>query len=235
MCFRHIFVAIVAVALINTGGTVSKGNPPKSNVTSKGGVPPVNEKDTGQENLKLATFGGGCFWCTEAVFEMFDGVKDVVAGYAGGFLPDPTYRDICSGLTGHAEVVQVKYDPLKVSYPQLLEAFWQSHDPTTLNRQGSDVGPQYRSIILYHDQKQKKLAEEAIQKLNNAKIFRSPVVTEVAPLTTFYVAEKKHQDFYRANKRMRYCQVVIEPKVKKIRKLFAEQLQSTDNRNSSKN
>ena len=195
----------------------------------------VNEKDTGQENLELATFGGGCFWCTEAVFEMFDGVKDVVAGYAGGFLPDPTYRDICSGLTGHAEVVQVKYDPLKVSYPQLLEAFWQSHDPTTLNRQGSDVGPQYRSIILYHNQKQKKLAEEAIQKLNKAKIFRSPVVTEVAPLTTFYVAEKKHQDFYRANKRMRYCQVVIEPKVKKIRKLFAEQLQSTDNRNSSKN
>ena len=214
--------------------SILKTSGPKSNVTPKGGVPPVNEKDTGQENLELATFGGGCFWCTEAVFEMFDGVKDVVAGYAGGFLPDPTYRDICSGLTGHAEVIQVKYDPLKVSYPQLLEAFWQSHDPTTLNRQGSDVGPQYRSIILYHDQKQKKLAEEAIQKLNKAKIFRSPVVTEVAPLTTFYVAEKKHQDFYRANKRMRYCQVVIEPKVKKIRKLFAEQLQSTDNRNSSK-
>ena len=185
----------------------------------------VDEKAKGDERTALATFGGGCFWCTEAVFEQFDGVEKVVSGFAGGFLPDPTYKDICSGLTGHAEVVQVTYDPTKVSYPRLLEAFWQSHDPTTLNRQGNDVGPQYRSIILYHDQEQKKIAEDSIRKLDKAKIFRSPIVTEVAPLTTFYLAEQKHQNFYQANKGMRYCQAVIEPKLKKIRKLFAEEIQ----------
>ena len=185
----------------------------------------VDEKAKGDEKTAVATFGGGCFWCTEAVFEQFDGVEKVVSGFAGGFLPDPTYKDICSGLTGHAEVVQVTYDPTKVSYPRLLEAFWQSHDPTTLNRQGNDVGPQYRSIILYHDQEQKKIAEDSIRKLDKAKIFRSPIVTEVAPLTTFYLAEQKHQNFYQANKGMRYCQAVIEPKLKKIRKLFAEEIQ----------
>ena len=130
---------------------LSVANPLQTEVTSVN----ENKKSKAADGLALATFGGGCFWCTEAVFEQFDGVKKVVSGYAGGFLPDPTYKDICSGLTGHAEVVQVTYDPKKVSYPRLLDAFWQSHDPTTLNRQGNDVGTQYRSIILYHDQEQK--------------------------------------------------------------------------------
>ena len=230
MCCNRIFhslsIAVLTGTLVCTGFPRSEGKPPESPASPKG-ASSVNENNSESKKLKLATFGGGCFWCTEAVLEMFDGVEDVVSGYAGGFLPNPSYRDICSGLTGHAEVVQVTYDPDKVSYPQLLEAFWQSHDPTTLNRQGDDVGPQYRSIILYHDEEQKRIAEEAIQKLNAAKIFRTPIVTEVVPLTTFYVAEEKHQDFYRGNKGMRYCRAVIEPKVKKIRKLFAEQLRST--------
>jgi len=214
-----IFTATIIGVLWMVEMRFSVANPLQNKGTS------VDEKAKGDERTALATFGGGCFWCTEAVFEQFDGVEKVVSGFAGGFLPDPTYKDICSGLTGHAEVVQVTYDPTKVSYPRLLEAFWQSHDPTTLNRQGNDVGPQYRSIILYHDQEQKKIAEDSIRKLDKAKIFRSPIVTEVAPLTTFYLADQNHQNFYQANKGMRYCQAIIEPKLKKIRKLFAEQIQ----------
>jgi peptide-methionine (S)-S-oxide reductase len=214
-----IFTATIIGVLWMVEMRFSVANPLQNKGTS------VDEKAKGDERTALATFGGGCFWCTEAVFEQFDGVEKVVSGFAGGFLPDPTYKDICSGLTGHAEVVQVTYDPTKVSYPRLLEAFWQSHDPTTLNRQGNDVGPQYRSIILYHDQEQKKIAEDSIRKLDKAKIFRSPIVTEVAPLTTFYLADQNHQNFYQANKGMRYCQAVIEPKLKKIRKLFAEEIQ----------
>lgn len=214
-----IFTATIIGVLWMVETRFSVANPLQNEGTS------VDEKAKGDEGTAVATFGGGCFWCTEAVFEQFDGVKKVVSGFAGGFLPDPTYKDICSGLTGHAEVVQVTYDPKKVSYPRLLEAFWQSHDPTTLNRQGNDVGPQYRSIILYHDQEQKKIAEDSIRKLDKAKIFRSPIVTEVAPLTTFYLADQNHQNFYQANKGMRYCQAIIEPKLKKIRKLFAEQIQ----------
>ena len=214
-----VFAATTIGVLLMIEMRFSVANPLQNKGTS------VDEKAKGDERTAVATFGGRCFWCTEAVFEQFDGVEKVVSGFAGGFLPDPTYKDICSGLTGHAEVVQVTYDPTKVSYPRLLEAFWQSHDPTTLNRQGNDVGPQYRSIILYHDQEQKKIAEDSIRKLDKAKIFRSPIVTEVAPLTTFYLAEQKHQNFYQANKGMRYCQAVIEPKLKKIRKLFAEEIQ----------
>ncbi|MBC19465.1 MAG: peptide-methionine (S)-S-oxide reductase [Planctomycetaceae bacterium] len=225
------FLPIFSIILAAIALPFSMSNPTEAEVNS------VSENtksgnDTA-DTLALATFGGGCFWCTEAVFEQFDGVKKVVSGYAGGFLPDPSYKDVCSGLTGHAEVVQVTYDPKKVSYPRLLEAFWMSHDPTTLNRQGNDVGTQYRSIVLYHDPEQKKIAAEAIRKLDQAKIFHSPIVTEIAPLTTFYPAEADHQNFYQGNKGMRYCQVVIEPKLRKIRKLFADDLQTgsaTDSR-----
>ena len=214
--------------LLVAGVSTSCGNPESSNAERpQNEVSSVHKLDKSDKQTALATFGGGCFWCTEAVFEMFAGVEKVVSGYAGGFLPDPTYQDICSGLTGHAEVVQVTYDPQKVSYPRLLEAFWQSHNPTTLNQQGNDIGPQYRSIILYHNEAQKKMAEDALRKLNAAKIFRSPVVTEIAPLTTFYPAERKHQNFYQANKGIRYCRAVIEPKIKKIQKLFTEDLQSS--------
>lgn len=213
------FLVLATVAML-----FSIANLSKAEVTSVSENTKSDTSDT--DALALATFGGGCFWCTEAVIEQFDGVKQVVSGYAGGFLPNPTYKDVCSGLTGHAEVVQVTYDPRKVSYPRLLEAFWMSHDPTTLNRQGNDVGTQYRSIILYHDSEQKKIAEDAIRKLDQAKIFRAPIVTQIAPLTTFYPAEADHQNFYRDNSGTRYCQAVIEPKLRKIRKLFAEDLQT---------
>lgn len=172
--------------------------------------------------LALATFGGGCFWCTEAVYQQLKGVHQVESGYAGGAAPNPTYEAVCSGTTGHAEVIQITYDPQVISYAKLLEVFWQSHDPTTPNRQGNDVGSQYRSIILTHDETQRDLATSAIERLNQEDVFGSPVVTEVVPLAEFYAAEAGHQDYYRTHGRQPYCGVVIQPKVEKIRKVFAD-------------
>lgn len=164
--------------------------------------------------LEKATFGAGCFWCVEAVFERLEGVQSVEAGYAGGTKPNPTYQDVLTGTTGHAEVAQITYDPSKISYKQLLEVFWEAHDPTTLNRQGPDVGTQYRSMIFYHDEKQKEAAEKS--KTQAAKNFRDPVVTEVQPLTHFYEAENYHQDYYRNNPNAPYCLIVIKPKLEKL-------------------
>ena len=161
-----------------------------------------------------ATFGAGCFWCVEAVFERLEGVQSVEAGYAGGTKPNPTYQDVLTGTTGHAEVAQLTFDPSKISYEQLLEMFWKSHDPTTLNRQGPDVGTQYRSMIFYHDEKQKEAAEKS--KTQAAKKFRDPVVTEIQPLTHFYEAENYHQDYYRNNPNAPYCRIVIKPKLEKL-------------------
>ena len=161
------------------------------------------------------TFGGGCFWCIEAVFQRLNGVKKVVSGYAGGATPDPTYEQVCSGTTGHAEVVQLEFDPSKVSYDKLLEVFWAAHDPTTLNRQGNDVGTQYRSIILFENDQQKSVAESS--KAKAQKDFKEPIVTEVAKLEKFYVAEDKHQNYYNENgTKNPYCQVVIRPKLQKL-------------------
>jgi peptide-methionine (S)-S-oxide reductase len=162
-----------------------------------------------------ATFGGGCFWCTEAVFERVEGVKSVTAGYAGGDTPSPTYKQVCSGETGHAEVIQIEFDPAKVSYEQLLEVFWAAHDPTQLNRQGADTGTQYRSIILYHDDRQKAAAEKSLAAAQ--KEFGGRIVTEIKPLTKFYPAENYHQDYYRQNSSAPYCSVVIAPKLKKLK------------------
>lgn len=164
----------------------------------------------------LATFGGGCFWCTEAIFERVDGVISVTSGYAGGHVPHPTYRQVCTGTTGHAEVVQVEYDPKKVTYEELLEVFWQAHDPTTLNRQGADKGTQYRSIILYHNEAQKRVAERS--KAEAQKRFRKPIVTEIVPLKAFYRAEEYHQDYFRNHPNAPYCAFVIRPKVHKFEK-----------------
>jgi peptide-methionine (S)-S-oxide reductase len=161
-----------------------------------------------------ATFGGGCFWCTEAVFESEPGVKSVVSGYAGGHAKDPTYREVCSGDTGHAEVIQIEYDPAKVSFERLLELFWVAHDPTTLNRQGADAGTQYRSIILYHDDTQRAAAEKS--KAAAQAEFDRRIVTEIVPLEKFYVAEKQHQDYFRNNREASYCRAVIVPKLKKL-------------------
>ena len=161
-----------------------------------------------------ATFGGGCFWCLEAVFERVDGVKSVTSGYAGGAMPDPNYKEVCNGDTGHAEAIQIEFDPGKVSYEQLLEVFWAAHDPTTLNRQGADAGTQYRSVILYQNDAQKAAAEKSLAAAQ--KEFGGKVVTQVAPLTKFYPAEGYHQDYYRNNKNAPYCMMVIMPKLKKL-------------------
>jgi peptide-methionine (S)-S-oxide reductase len=167
-----------------------------------------------------ATFGGGCFWCLEAIFAGLDGVKSVTSGYAGGQKENPTYEEVCSGGTGHAEVVQIEYDPQKVSYDKLLNLFWQAHDPTTLNRQGADVGTQYRSIILYQSEAQKQTAEKS--KREAAATLGAPVVTEIVPLTRFYKAEDYHQDYFRKNPHARYCTFVIRPKLEKLKPKLAK-------------
>lgn len=169
-----------------------------------------------------ATFGGGCFWCLEAVFEQVKGVTKVESGYAGGHVDNPTYRQVCDGNTGHAEVVQVTFDPATVSYRQLLEIFFAIHDPTTLNRQGADFGTQYRSVLFYHTPEQKRIAADIIARLSAAGTWPRPVVTEVVPLERFYKAEDYHQSYYQANPRQPYCQAVVRPKVAKLHHLFAD-------------
>ena len=173
--------------------------------------------------MERATLGGGCFWCLEAVFQHVDGVESVVSGYAGGHVPNPTYRQVCGKGTGHAEVVQVTYDPERISYRALLEIFFTIHNPTTRNREGADVGPQYRSIILYHSTAQKNTAQTVIDELN-ASVFNGGIVTEVEPLDTFYEAEADHQDYYARNEGLPYCRAVIDPKLKKLRQKHADKL-----------
>ena len=172
--------------------------------------------------LSQATLAGGCFWCVEAAFLELRGVEQVVSGYAGGEAPDPTYEQVCRGTTGHAEVIQISFDPEVISFARLLEIFFLVHDPTTLNRQGADVGTQYRSAIFYHDHDQRQQAEAAIAQLNEAAAFPNPIATEVAPLETFYPAEAYHQNYFAANPGNPYCQAVARPKVEKVRKVFAE-------------
>jgi peptide-methionine (S)-S-oxide reductase len=171
-----------------------------------------------QGDRELATLGGGCFWCLEAVFKELKGVESVVSGYAGGELENPTYEQVCGGRTGHAEVVQIAYDPAVISFRDLLDVFFTIHDPTTRDRQGADIGPQYRSIILHHSPEQKAEAERAIAELGPQGLWRSPIVTEVVPLERFYPAERYHDDYYARNPNQRYCQIVIAPKVAKFRK-----------------
>jgi peptide-methionine (S)-S-oxide reductase len=171
---------------------------------------------------EVATLGGGCFWCLDAAYRRIEGVTAVVSGYAGGHDPDPTYQRVCSGTTGHAEVVQVEFDPDVISYRDILDVFWAVHDPTTPNRQGHDVGPQYRSIILTHDDAQRRIAEESRQAV--ASLWPNPVVTEIVPLETFFPAEEYHQDYFARNPDQGYCQVVINPKLSKLRERFATRL-----------
>jgi peptide-methionine (S)-S-oxide reductase len=166
------------------------------------------------ERSERATFGAGCFWCVEAVFERLEGVKSVVAGYAGGTTPDPTYEQVCGGRTGHAEVAQITFDPEKITYGLLLDLFWKAHDPTTLNRQGADIGTQYRSVIFYEGEEQKKAAEQS--KAEAVHLFDDPIVTQILPLVRFYPAEDYHQDYYRNNPNAPYCLFVIRPKLKKL-------------------
>ena len=176
------------------------------------------------ESREVATLGGGCFWCLEAAYEQIDGVERVVSGYAGGRRPAPTYEQVCSGATGHAEVVQITYDPDVVSYRDLLDIFFTIHDPTTLNRQGADVGTQYRSVIFYHDAEQKRVAEAAIAELGGQGLWPDPIVTEVTEAPEFYPAEAYHQHYYQRNSRQPYCQAVIAPKLAKLRKHHFDRL-----------
>lgn len=210
-----VLAAAVCVALVRRDGfAVPEHFPP----------PPADEAPSGE--TELATLGSGCFWCTEAVFQQMKGVTGAVSGYSGGHVPNPTYKQICTGTTGHAEVVQVTFDPRAISYPQLLEVFWRSHDPTTPDRQGNDVGPQYRSVIFTHSDRQRETAERYKAAIDAAGVFPRPVVTEIVPFAAFYPAEADHQDFYARNPRQGYCRVVIGPKLDKLRKVFHDRLKS---------
>jgi peptide-methionine (S)-S-oxide reductase len=171
--------------------------------------------------IKEATFGAGCFWCVEAVFDDIQGVKDVHSGYSGGHIKNPAYREVCMGTTGHAEVARIIYDEDIVSFDKLLEVFWYVHDPTTLNRQGNDVGEQYRSVIFYHDDEQRKKAESYKQKLDESGAFKDPIVTEISPLENFFKAESDHHDYYMNNPSQPYCQAVVRPKVEKFKAAFS--------------
>ncbi|WP_431241617.1 peptide-methionine (S)-S-oxide reductase MsrA [Flavobacterium sp. P21] len=173
-------------------------------------------------NLATATFGGGCFWCIEAVIQRLNGVKSLKSGYSGGFIKNPPYREVCTGRTGHAEVIQVTFDPDIISYHDLIFIFMTSHDPTTLNRQGADVGTQYRSIVLYHDLEQKEIAEQVFKEVQ--PFYEDRIVTELTPFEVFYEAEEDHQNYYNNNQDARYCQIVIDPKVQKLKKMYADRL-----------
>lgn len=184
----------------------------------------LNEDTMNTNKYEIATLGEGCFWCSEAVFQRIKGVIKVESGYSGGTVPNPTYEAVCTGKTGHAEVVQITFDPLIILFAELLEIFFSTHDPTTLNRQGADVGTQYRSVIFYHNNEQKRISEEMIRKLNESKIWDNPIVTEVSQFKNFYKAEDYHQNYYNNNKFQPYCSFVITPKLEKLKKYFRNKL-----------
>jgi peptide-methionine (S)-S-oxide reductase len=188
----------------------------------------MNEEKNNLEGAEVITLGAGCFWCVEAIFQQVEGVLKVESGYSGGLVKNPSYKDVCTGMTGHAEVVQVSYDPKKISFDKILEIFWKTHDPTTLNRQGADEGTQYRSAVFYHNEAQKVTAEAWKAKLNAEHVFPNPIVTEIVPFKVFYAAEDYHQDYYDLNGHNPYCQVVIKPKLDKFVKVFKDNLKKTN-------
>jgi len=238
---QRLLVASLGIAVVlGTAGMVPAPQQTKELAApaNKGGENPAGDQKNGSDSQKKddkdqgktkksasskvkkiekATFGGGCFWCMEAVFERIPGVKSVVSGYAGGHVPNPTYEMVCTGLTGHAEVIQIEYDPAVVSFEKLLNIFWQAHDPTTLNRQEDDFGPNYRSIILYHNEEQKEAAEKSYKDLTRRRVFRAPIVTELVPLTEFYPAEEYHQDYFRNHQGSEYSDIYIVPKLRKLK------------------
>jgi methionine-S-sulfoxide reductase len=233
---RTIIPAAVALIAVLYGSTLllSKNNPPTS---TDGGLAPFAESaeqkvpvplesimpaHPNDPNLESVTFGSGCFWCTEAVFQNVRGVKSAVSGYSGGRTANPTYESICSGTTGHAEVIQVTFDPKEVAFEDLLRVFWRTHDPTTLNRQGHDVGTQYRSAIFYHNDRQREIAEAYKKQLDESGTFGAPIVTEITKFEKFYPAEQYHQEYYDLNPNQGYCQAIIRPKVEKFKKEFSD-------------
>lgn len=184
----------------------------------------MNDETIITEKTDTATFGAGCFWCSEAVFQDLEGVHSVTSGYSGGTIKNPSYKEVCTGRTGHAEVIDIVFDPQKITYPELLEVFWKTHDPTTLNRQGNDSGTQYRSVIFYHNEEQKQLAEKYKKDLDASGAFDKPIVTEISPAGPFYKAEDYHQNYYNENGDQPYCTFVIQPKVEKFKKVFKDKL-----------
>lgn len=185
-----------------------------------------NANTMNSSNLQEATFGAGCFWCVEAIYDEVQGVKSAVAGYAGGKMQNPTYQQVSSGQTGHAEVARITFDPSVISYEELLEVFWHTHNPTTKNRQGADVGPQYRSVIFYHNEEQKETAEKSMAKTDKSDLWDDPIVTEIEPISNYSVAENYHQNYYENNPNAGYCTTVIAPKIKKFRKDFSHLLKN---------
>jgi len=218
-------LSIISFALVVLLASNSCGQ--KSNQAKTTQAKTTMAHESTPTGLTLATFGSGCFWCTEAVFQNLEGVEKVESGYSGGRVKNPTYKEVCSGLTGHAEVIQVSYNPQKISFDELLEVFWMTHDPTTLNRQGADVGTQYRSVIYYHTDEQKKLAESYKNKLDAEGVFDNPIVTEISPFTEFYKAEDYHQNYFNLNGDAPYCSYVIQPKVEKFKKVFKDKLKKS--------
>lgn len=175
---------------------------------------------------ETATLANGCFWCTEAVFQNLNGVEKVTSGYSGGFVANPTYEEVCDMTTGHAECLQIEYDPSVISFDELLEVFWQTHDPTTVNRQGNDIGPQYRSVVFYHNEEQRIKAEEYRARLNESNVFDAPIVTSIEPFTVFYPADEHHNNYYLRHPSQSYCYYVIKPKMDKLKKVFSHKLKS---------
>lgn len=212
--------ALVSISLLSCALKES----PQKNMSNDLMANSLTSSSSGSRKIDTATLGTGCFWCTEAVFQQLKGVLKVTSGYSGGAEVNPTYKDVSTGTTGHAEVIQIVFDPAEISFDDLLEVFWQTHDPTTLNRQGNDVGPQYRSAIFYHDAEQKSKAEKYKKELNESGAWDKPVVTEISPYTAFYKAEDYHQDYYNNNGSQPYCYYVIRPKLEKFQKVFKSKL-----------
>jgi len=186
----------------------------------------MDSQQTSSKEREVATLGGGCFWCTEAIFDQLKGVEKVESGYSGGKVPNPSYEDVCTGNTGHAESIQITFNPKQISFKEILQIFFTTHDPTTLNKQGADVGTQYRSAIFYHNPDQEAVAKEVIKETNAAKVWKKQIVTEVAPFKAFYKAEDYHQEYFKNNSRQPYCQVVIAPKIVKLREHYREKLKT---------
>lgn len=223
MRWPEITIFVLLIALVQScSGMGNKNGQPEALAKQ-----PVNLPDSTIMKADIATFGNGCFWCTEAVFESLEGVHSAVSGYMGGNTENPTYKEVCTGNTGHAEVIQIQFDPSVITYEELLEAFWSSHDPTTLNRQGNDVGTQYRSVIFYHNEQQEKAARSFKEELNSKKVFPDPIVTEISPASRFYIAENYHQDYFNLNGHEPYCAFVIRPKLDKFKKAFAQKLKKS--------
>jgi peptide-methionine (S)-S-oxide reductase len=225
---------IVGLSLAWCAGVAVAVDPPKKTAKPGKTAPAESSKTEGDKKLEVATFGSGCFWCGEAVFEQLKGVKSVVSGYSGGDVPDPTYQQVSTGETGHAEVIEITFDPEVVSFEELLEVFWKSHDPTLVNQQGPDHGTQYRSCIFYHSEEQRDQAEKSKQKHQKPGKNAPKIATEITKFTAFYPAEDYHQDFFKNNPRYEYCQAIVRPKVNKVKKEFKDKLKEGSDKGTEK-